>query len=159
MPRGLFALVVTWNPDTNDARTSVDFEGMARKVIETGKNNPMHKLKKSSGSTYGEVEWPEIAPLVYPTLDDLAVPSEQGKQKAPLQDKKKFVEDYMDRRAQAKFVSLAYLMPFCGRKLMSVVSRQRITQIVLSQQVQSHSLLHAMLIRVMRQTAAHRSRC
>lgn len=119
MPRGLFALVVTWNPETSDARTSVDFEAMARKVIETGKNNPMRQLKKSNGSTYGEFEWPEIAPLVYPTLDDLALTSEnrvkKGKKKSSLQEKRDFVDDYMDRRAQAKFVSLAYRMSFVDR--------------------------------------------
>ncbi|KEQ76381.1 hypothetical protein M436DRAFT_15008, partial [Aureobasidium namibiae CBS 147.97] len=107
MPRGLFCLVVTWNPDTSDARTSVDFEGIAKKVMQKGgKNNPMQTLKKSNGSTYGESEWPEIAPLIYPAVDDSTTVSGNGveaKKKSSLQDKKRFVEDYMDRRAQAKF--------------------------------------------------------
>ena len=112
--------MVTWNPDTSDARPAVDFENMAKKVIKKGSGDLMHTLKKSSGSTYGEFEWPEIAPLVYPTLDDSTTGSEsgveKGKKKSSLQDKKKFVDDYMDRRAQAKFVSFPLspcaLLPF-----------------------------------------------
>jgi hypothetical protein len=106
IPKGLFCLVLTWNPETSDARTTVDFEDIAKKVIQTGRN-PMTSLRKSNGKTYGEFQWPEIAPLIYPGLDDLAAAS--GKtdkaKKSSLQKKRQFVEDYMDRRAQATFVS------------------------------------------------------
>jgi hypothetical protein len=98
---------LTWNPETSDARTAVDFEGMAVKVMEKDRNS-LASLRKSNGKTYGEFEWPETAPLIYPALDDLAVTSDEGAQakKSSLQKKRRFVEDYMDRRAQAKFVSL-----------------------------------------------------
>jgi hypothetical protein len=106
IPKGLFCLVLTWNPEMSDARTTVDFEDIAKKVIQTGRN-PMTSLRKSNGKTYGEFQWPEIAPLIYPGLDDLAAAS--GKtdkaKKSSLQKKRQFVEDYMDRRAQATFVS------------------------------------------------------
>jgi hypothetical protein len=106
MPRGLFCLVLTWNPETSEARTAVDFEGLAKKALQTGKD-PMTSLRKSNGKTYGEFQWPEIAPLRYPGLDDLAATSDEtGRaEKSSLQKKRQFVEDYMDRRAQAKFVS------------------------------------------------------
>jgi hypothetical protein len=106
MPKGLFCLVLTWNPETSDARTAVDFEAMATKVMNND-SNPVNFLRKSNGKTYGEFQWPEIAPLVYPGLDGLAVVSDEtGKaKKSSLQKKRQFVEDYMDRRAQAKFVS------------------------------------------------------
>jgi hypothetical protein len=106
MPKGLFCLVLTWNPETSDARTAVDFEGMAAKVMEKD-GNPLASLRKSNGKTYGEFQWPETAPLIYPALDDLAGTTDGGMQakKSSLQKKRRFVEDYMDRRAQAKFVS------------------------------------------------------
>jgi hypothetical protein len=106
MPRKLFCLVLTWNPETSDARTDVDFEGIAKRVMQTGRS-PMTSLRKSNGKTYGEFQWPETAPLIYPGLDDLAAASDESKQanESSLQMKRRFVEDYMDRRAQAKFVS------------------------------------------------------
>lgn len=106
MPKRLFCLVLTWNPETEDARTTVDFDAMAKKVIENGKN-PLAALRKSNGKTYGEFKWPETAPPIYPVLDDLATASDAEGQakKSSLQKKRRFVEDYMDRRAQAKFVS------------------------------------------------------
>jgi hypothetical protein len=106
MPKGLFCLVLTWNPETSDARTTVDFEGLAAKVMEKDKN-PLASLRKSNGKTYGEFQWPETAPLIYPSLGHLAASSDEGMQakKSSLQKKRRFVEDYMDRRAQAKFVS------------------------------------------------------
>jgi hypothetical protein len=106
MPKGLFCLVLTWNPETSDARTAINFEGLAAKVMENDRN-PLVSLRKSNGKTYGEFQWPETASLIYPGLDDLAVTTDEGVQakKSSLQKKRRFVEDYMDRRAQAKFVS------------------------------------------------------
>lgn len=107
MPKGLFCLVLTWNPDTNDARTAVDFNGMAAKVMNTQNESFMTSLRKSNGKTYGEFQWPETAPLIYPGLDALASVSGQEAQstKSSLKKKRHFVEGYMYRRAQAKFVS------------------------------------------------------
>ncbi|CAD0094261.1 unnamed protein product [Aureobasidium vineae] len=104
MPKGLFCLVLTWNPDIGDAKTTVSFEDMAAKVMNE-QNGHLTSLHKSNGKTYGEFQWPEITPLVYPGLDALATTSGEVAQtkKASLQKKRRFVEDYMDRRAQAKF--------------------------------------------------------
>ncbi|KAG9693468.1 hypothetical protein KCU95_g6331, partial [Aureobasidium melanogenum] len=105
MPKGLFGLVLTWNPDTDEARTAIDFNGMAAKVINGQNGSLMTSLRKSNGKTYGEFQWPETAPLIYPGLDALASTTGQGASstKKSLQKKRQFVEDYMDRRAQAKF--------------------------------------------------------
>jgi hypothetical protein len=80
---------------------------VAAKVMKKDRN-PLASLRKSNGKTYGEFQWPETAPLIYPALDDLAVTTDETMQvkKSSLQKKRRFVEDYMDRRAQAKFVSL-----------------------------------------------------
>ncbi|KAI4854256.1 hypothetical protein E4T44_00295 [Aureobasidium sp. EXF-8845] len=104
MPKGLFCLVLTWNPETSDARSAVDFEAMAAKVMKND-GKPMTSLRKSNGKTYGEFQWPEMAPLIYPDLHDLAAASDETEKakRSSLQKKRQFVEDYMDRRAQAKF--------------------------------------------------------
>ncbi|KAG9962249.1 hypothetical protein KCU61_g4947, partial [Aureobasidium melanogenum] len=103
MPKGLFCLVLTWNPDTDEARTAVNFNGMAAKVMNAQNGNFMTSLRKSNGKTYGEFQWPETAPLIYPGLDALVSTSGASSTKSSLQKKRRFVEDYMDRRAQAKF--------------------------------------------------------
>ncbi|KAI5197063.1 hypothetical protein AUEXF2481DRAFT_91290 [Aureobasidium subglaciale EXF-2481] len=105
MPRGLFCLVLTWNPDNADARTTVGFNNIAAKAMSGDNEQFMSSLRKSNGKTYGEFQWPEVAPLIYPGLDVLAATSdEEGrKKKSSLKTKRGFVEDYMDRRAQAKF--------------------------------------------------------
>ncbi|KAH0037859.1 hypothetical protein KCU78_g1597, partial [Aureobasidium melanogenum] len=103
MPKGLFCLVLTWNPDTDDARTAVDFNSMAAKVMNAQNESFMTSLRKSNGKTYGEFQWPEMAPLIYPGLDALASTPGASSTKSSLQKKRRFIEDYMDRRAQAKF--------------------------------------------------------
>ena len=163
MPRGLFCLVVTWNPEVEDARQAVDFEAMAKRAMgSSGKRNPMSKLKSSSGSTYGEFGWPEIAPLIYPSsgLSSKSSTSEEATQakKSSLQKKRIFVDDYMDRRAQAKFVSLPHL-PSPMPRTNGTRLRQCKTQRALSLQVQKQSSLRASQTQVVRQTAAHQSRC
>ncbi|KAI4724330.1 hypothetical protein E4T49_07938 [Aureobasidium sp. EXF-10728] len=104
MPKGLFCLVLTWNPDSSDAKTTVSFGDMAAKVMSR-QNGHLTSLHKSNGKTYGEFQWPEMAPLIYPGLDALATTSGEAVQtkKSSLQKKRRFVEDYMDKRAQAKF--------------------------------------------------------
>ena len=58
-------------------------------------------LNKSAATTHGEVEMPEAAPLIYPTLDQASDAQKEGF----FARKKNFVVDYYDRRAQATFVS------------------------------------------------------
>ncbi|KAG9856181.1 hypothetical protein KCU98_g1618, partial [Aureobasidium melanogenum] len=103
IPKGLFCLVLTWNPDTDEARTAVDFNGMAVKVINKQNGSPMTSLRKSNGKTHGEFQWPVTAPLIYPDSDTLVSTPGASSTKSSLQKKRRFVEDYMDRRAQAKF--------------------------------------------------------
>ena len=64
-----------------------------------------HKFKSSSGTT-SEFEFMQTAELVFPGLDYLvAVPKEESQGlKSKMKRGKLFVDDYMDRRAQAKFV-------------------------------------------------------
>lgn len=66
------------------------------------------KLKSSNGKPFGAYEFPETAPLVYPALDYLALKDDEKSQgkRYKLKRSRAFLEDYMDRRAQARFVSL-----------------------------------------------------
>ena len=65
-----------------------------------------HNLQSSSGKTYGELDFPETAPLVFPALDKLAEQKgeEAGKKREKMKKGKNFIDEYYDRRAQASFV-------------------------------------------------------
>ncbi|KAH7395406.1 hypothetical protein DE146DRAFT_106815 [Phaeosphaeria sp. MPI-PUGE-AT-0046c] len=96
-PRGVVALIMTWKPiHSGDILTTAgfDMESSIAKASDGSKSRPFHE--SSSGAT--NFEWPETAPLVFPTLDGL--PNE--KQGAFTQSGK-FVDDYLDKRARAKW--------------------------------------------------------
>jgi hypothetical protein len=65
----------------------------------------MHKFSASSGKTYGDFSFPDAAPLVFPALDELAAATGEDaeKQKGRLRRIGNFADNYMDRRAQAKY--------------------------------------------------------
>ncbi|KAJ5573484.1 uncharacterized protein N7459_007911 [Penicillium hispanicum] len=72
-------------------------------------------LRLASGQTHGEIELPEAAPLVYPDLDEVAARAMEGEAKsesAGPRDKLKgagtWVQDYLDRKSQASFVSARF---------------------------------------------------
>ena len=64
-------------------------------------------MRLSSGKTYGDLELPEAAPLIFPALDQLAASTtEEGvKKQNKMKSSQKFVADYFDRRAQAKYAT------------------------------------------------------
>ncbi|KAH8808790.1 hypothetical protein F5884DRAFT_382191 [Xylogone sp. PMI_703] len=110
-PRGLFCLVMTWNPESDATETSVNLTTTISTAIDehdtspTGMSKLKHNLQRSSGNTYGEVDFPETAPLIFPGLDKLQEhTSEEAKSKREkLKRTKKFVSEYYDRRAQAEY--------------------------------------------------------
>jgi hypothetical protein len=83
---------------------------------EDPETNKMKKQLKNirlvSGKTRGQLQLPEAAPLVYPDLDRAAAQATEGKGKEAETMGEKFkgagawVADYMDRKAQAKYVSI-----------------------------------------------------
>ena len=106
MPRGLYCLVMSFKPDATRPVSGgqVNINDMIAKYsqpVQSGFKNTMAGLRVSSGKTYGEIEMPESAPLVFPALDQAAVNPDAGK----LKKSQKFVADYFDRRAQATYVS------------------------------------------------------
>ncbi|KAH8692234.1 hypothetical protein BGW36DRAFT_431454 [Talaromyces proteolyticus] len=68
-------------------------------------------FRLTSGRTNGEIELPEAAPLIYPDLDRAAAQAMEGQEKGPegprqkLRNSGKWVQDYMDRKAQASYAA------------------------------------------------------
>lgn len=111
-PRGLYCLVMTWDSSaTNSRTTNVDLNTVIQKTENTA-GKMSHKLKASSGTT-SEFEFMQTAELVFPGLDYLAsVPKEESQGlKNKMKRGKLFVDDYMDRKAQAKFVPFLLSIP------------------------------------------------
>ena len=115
-PHGLFALIMTYKPEQKTDHEEVNISQTIAKSITPADSmirEQLQGLKLSSGKTYGELEMPESAPLVFPALDAAAASEgQEGKKRSALNKSSKFVASYLDRRAQAKYVrppSLFYI--------------------------------------------------
>jgi hypothetical protein len=105
-PRGLYAMVLTWNPESDDMEIGINLNEIIGKntippegIVQKTK----HSLRPSMGNTNG-VAFTETAPLVFPHLDALEGDSsyEAKTKKEQIANAKNFAADYFDRRAQAK---------------------------------------------------------
>lgn len=131
MPRGLFAMIMAFKPDSEMAQGNrrgliggllgsfitserLDMEQAALKYSQQDPNaNKMHQYKRNfrveSGVTRGELEMPEAAELIYPDIDHAVARTEPSgsteKAKQTLKSANKFVQSYLDRRAQAKYAA------------------------------------------------------
>lgn len=100
---------MTWDPTTSSPTQTLNLQSKVLKAASGsahGVNKLQNKFQSSSGSTF---ELPATAPLIYPALDrlapgDLANPAAQTTLKN-LGKKREFLNDYMDRRAQAQYAS------------------------------------------------------
>ena len=128
-PRGLYCLTMTYKPDMPGQRTvgfdlttgssttsniSPGQEALSKSlsVPDDRLRATLKNLRLSSGTSKGELELPEVAPLVYPALDTAAAlalstenPLPTKKQNA-LKSSGKFIADYIDRRSQAQFAGM-----------------------------------------------------
>ncbi|KAJ5618942.1 hypothetical protein N7510_002926 [Penicillium lagena] len=104
-PRGLYCLVMTWDPTSFDARTNVDVNATIQNTMDS-QGRMSHKFQSSNGVTNG-MESIQTAELIFPGLDFLATATrdEQRGFKKKMERGKLFVDDYMDRRAQTKFLT------------------------------------------------------
>lgn len=109
-PRGLYCLILTYKPEVSATHSSVDitqaitnYSSPASSKMKQG----MRNMRLSSGATYGELEMPEAAPLIFPALDDLAANNSEGavQKTNKLKSMNKFIADYYDRRAQAQYIA------------------------------------------------------
>lgn len=106
-PRGLYCLIMTYKPDSTESHTRVNINQIILANSNPASNRArqtLRNLRTSSGKTYGELELPESAPLIFPGLEELAEDSseEGAKKQRNLKSRSgRFVADYYDRRAQA----------------------------------------------------------
>ncbi|GME46174.1 fad binding domain protein [Neofusicoccum parvum] len=126
-PRGLYAMIVAFRADADrpvEARALDVNAVLAKYGSAEGSGSKFkddaRKLRFSSAKTYGEAELPVAADLVFPGLEE---EDEGGDEEAKKKMKatNKWLADYQDRRAQAKFVSgpmLFSLLPFPSSVLM-----------------------------------------
>ncbi|KAM0321638.1 hypothetical protein ACHAQA_009994 [Verticillium albo-atrum] len=100
-PRGLYCMVVKYEPSSNDAVQSVDLESKINKSINASQEQSKWRSPFSSSSMKieGDMEMPTPAPLVFPELPNT-------NEETPSNSIKRFgrvVQSYKDRRAAAKF--------------------------------------------------------
>ncbi|KIW23610.1 uncharacterized protein PV07_11797 [Cladophialophora immunda] len=104
-PRGLYCLVLTWQPDTPTLHTSVDVTSTVAERVSTPHGTGA-KIKRAMKTSSGPntVEFTECAALVFPKLDELAVQTgdEAERKRDKVKHYKGFADVYFDRRAQAK---------------------------------------------------------
>ncbi|EIT81224.1 hypothetical protein BDV35DRAFT_359901 [Aspergillus flavus] len=108
-PRGLYCLLMTWKPESSSTVTSFDLNSTVATSLDHGGsgayNKMKHMFKSSHGNTYGDMPFPETAPLIFPDLDELAAQGVDGEAriKSAKSSRREFVADYLDRRSQAQF--------------------------------------------------------
>lgn len=97
-------------PEARSSHESVDLSQTLLRPLNPSNSaikSQLDSMRGPSGKTYGELEMPQAAPLVFPELDAVAVGSEaDGKKKSSLKEKGAFIATYKDKRAQASYVSL-----------------------------------------------------
>ncbi|KAK0661822.1 hypothetical protein DIS24_g2408 [Lasiodiplodia hormozganensis] len=115
-PRGLYAVIVAFKGEEDDGGVTgkpvearqLDINAVFEKY-GTGESSGSkwkdgaRKLRLSSGKTYGEEGLPVAADLVFPGLEEEE--DGEGQQAKGMKGKKKWLDDYNDRRAQAKFLA------------------------------------------------------
>ncbi|KAL9109108.1 MAG: hypothetical protein Q9227_006199 [Pyrenula ochraceoflavens] len=118
-PRGLYCLVMTWNPESSEMQAPVNLTSTVSSSVDMRGSGTAqhikHSFRASNGKTYGDMELGEVAPLVFPALDSLASRNDEHavKKQRKVKRGRAFVEDYMDRRAQAQYVRLLLLHSLC----------------------------------------------
>ena len=116
-PRGLYCLVMTWNPDSSETEESLDITSTVSSRLahsDSGKvDKVVNNLRRSDGKT-SELAIPKAAPLIFPALDDLAEQTgeEAVKKQNKLRKSANFAGDYFDRRARAKYVCYPLIFYF-----------------------------------------------
>ncbi|KAI1611855.1 hypothetical protein EDD36DRAFT_419726 [Exophiala viscosa] len=99
-PRGLYALIMTYNPNSTNAYEVIDVDTATAKAVAVQEHGGTgSRFSSAAGATNGETEMPEAVPLTFPYLESAG---HEQKQNAFIKAKA-FVGDYGDRRAQAKF--------------------------------------------------------
>ena len=102
--RGLYAMIMAYDPTAErpvDVRQMDPMEIVSKRDNHEGSQWKNH-LKTTSGTTYGETELPESAPLIFPALDEVAEMQDK-QQTGKWKSSQKFVQDYYDKRAHLSY--------------------------------------------------------
>ncbi|TFB02641.1 hypothetical protein CCMA1212_005169 [Trichoderma ghanense] len=117
-PLGLIAVIMTWKPSrAGEVVTQATFDAALEQATSNASGPGSgaasgfgNKMQASHGTT--DFEWPESAPLVFPTLDKLAstpggrqMVEDAGKKPNGMKRSMNFAIDYMDKRSQARWAS------------------------------------------------------
>ncbi|KAK5304768.1 hypothetical protein LTR99_003833 [Exophiala xenobiotica] len=97
-PRGLYALVMAYKPESDDLVQTADMSTNVLTSIAARDSRKGSRFANHSGATR-EIEIPESAPLIFPGLDALP----EGEKENAFKRTGHRLGDYFDRRAQAKF--------------------------------------------------------
>ncbi|KAH6683552.1 hypothetical protein F5X68DRAFT_242403 [Plectosphaerella plurivora] len=100
-PRGLYCMVVKYEPSSNDMVQNVDLEGQIHESIVTRQEQSKWKspFSNSSMKLEGDMEMPPPAFLVFPELDH----ADQEPTSNWIKNFGRVMDSYKDRRAAAKF--------------------------------------------------------
>jgi hypothetical protein len=113
-PRGLYCMIMMYKPESSATLESVNVADTVVSGVETPTNvvrKQLRQMRLASGTTHGDLEMPESAPLVFPGLDAIgsavggAARGTDDSQFSKFKQKRKWVSDYYDRRSRAEFVS------------------------------------------------------
>ena len=117
---------MTWNPESTQRVEQVNLTATvaSRSNPTTGLAGLQTRYRSSDGNTYGELEFPEVAPLVFPALDQLAAQTSVNdvKKKNKMAEHMSFIANYWDKRATAKYVSHQSAVMTCRRHLPTLAS-------------------------------------
>lgn len=113
MQHGLFCLILKFKPDQENPGEPID---IAQAILKTAMpaKSPISRLCKnirsSDGVTYGELELPKAASLVFPILDK----KPDARKRKMFTRGKNFVDDYYDKRSRARYVSEVFCRRYLG---------------------------------------------
>lgn len=107
-PRGLYALIMTYTPDAHEK--PIGTQQMNINEIISGRQKPSWNVKGrplTKGDTYGELELPEAAHLVFPGIDQAT--QEKLVNESAWKKSRRFLSNHHDMGCQARWVSFALL--------------------------------------------------
>ena len=110
-----------YDPEENASDERVDMSSTIMKSLfapNSRTKDQMRKLQTASAKTYGEVEMPEAAPLIFPGLDHVEDIDENGKPKRGFKKTGEFIANYYDKQAQVRYVGPLSAFLQCPRLTM-----------------------------------------
>ena len=96
-----------YDPNQEASHEKVDITSTILKTLTSSTSSTkqrMNKFKSAAGKSYGELEMPQAAPLIFPALDRVEDLDENGKAKSGMKKTGEFMANYFDKRAQATYV-------------------------------------------------------